>query len=140
MESVEWVYLATIDNEGFPQVRAMANLRNKEQCPGLVKLFEKHSEDFLMYFATGAKSAKMSHIKANPAGSVYFCDAGQRHVLLLVGKLDVVADAELKKTLWQERWIKHFPGGSDDPEYAVLSFVPVFVKGWSLQGPFEFRL
>jgi len=140
METAELVYLATVDNEGFPQVRAMVNLRNASLNSSTAKVFENHDDDFLMYFTTHKSSDKMRHIRINPNASVYFCDSKQRYGLLLAGKIEIATDAKLKKDLWQERWVKHFPAGADDPEYIVLRFVPSFVKGWSPEGPFQFKL
>jgi general stress protein 26 len=140
MQNTEVVYLATVDGDGFPQVRAMVNLRNASLNPSAAKVFEGHRDDFLMYFTTHKSSDKMKHIKMNPRASVYFCDSKQHCGLLLAGKIEITSDAKLKKDLWQERWMKHFPAGAEDPEYIVLRFVPSFVKGWSPQGSFQFKL
>ncbi len=140
MATADVAYLATVDSEGFPQVRAMANLRNAEQYPSAAKIFDGHDDDFLMYFTTHKSSDKMKHIQTNPHASVYFCDSKQRYGLLLAGKIEITSDTKLKKDLWQQRWMKHFPAGAEDPEYTVLRFVPSFAKGWCLQGPFKFRL
>ena len=140
METAELAYLATVDDDGFPQVRAMVNLRNASLNPSTAKVFEDHRDDFLMYFTTHKSSDKMRHIQINPHASVYFCDSKQRCGLLLAGRLEIASDAKLKRNLWQERWVKHFPAGADDPEYIVLRFVPSFVKGSSPQGPFQFKL
>jgi general stress protein 26 len=140
LRNPEVVYLATVDNDGFPQVRAMVNLRNASLNPSAAKVFESHRDDFLMYFTSHKSSDKMKHIKTNPRASVYFCDPKQRSGLLLAGKLEIVSNAKLKKDLWENRWVKHFPTGADDPEYVVLRFVPTLVKGSSPQGPFQFKL
>jgi len=140
MQNAEVVYLATIDSDGFPQVRAMVNLRNISLNPSAAKVFENHRDDFMMYFATHKSSDKMKHIKTNPRASVYFCDSKERQGLLLVGKIEIDSDSKLKKALWQERWIKHYPAGLEDPEYIVLRFVPSFAKGWCPQGAFHLKL
>ena len=74
MESADAAYFGTIDSDGFPQIRAMVNLRNKTQFPKLAGVFEGHEEDFLIYMTTDAVSAKFQQIKVNPKVSVYFCD------------------------------------------------------------------
>ena len=73
METAEAAYLGTVDSDGFPQIRVMANLRNKEQSPGLVEVFAKHSEDFLVYLTTCESTSKIQQIKANSKSSIYFC-------------------------------------------------------------------
>jgi general stress protein 26 len=140
MQNAEVVYLATVDSDGFPQIRAMVNLRNASLNPSAAKVFESHQDDFLMYFTSHKSSDKMKHIKVNPRASVYFCDSKQRCGLLLAGKIEITSDAKLKKDLWEQRWVKHFPAGADDPEYVVLRFVPSFVKGWSPNGPYQLKL
>ena len=52
MATAEAAYVTTIDPDGFPQTRAMFNLRRKEQFPGLAALFKDHQDDFLVYFTT----------------------------------------------------------------------------------------
>ena len=140
IESEEVLYLSTIDSNGFPQTRAMGNLRNTEKYPGLRQIFREHTEDFLIYIATGTTSAKMDHIRANPKASVYFCKADEVCGLMLAGTVEIVTDDDLKKRLWQDGWEMYWPGGVDDPEYTVLRLLPAFAKGWSKEGPFEFKL
>lgn len=140
MEASETVYLTTIDDHGFPQTRAMLNLRNALQHPTLVELFAPHKDDLLVYFTTNTSSAKMGHIGANPAVSAYYCVPAYFHGLMLGGTIEVVADARLKKAFWQPGWDMYYPGGADDPDYAILSLLPVLAKGWHGSGRFDFRL
>lgn len=140
MEATEVVYLSTIDTDGFPQTRAMANLRYKEEYPKLAKVFEGHEEDFLLYFATGASSAKMKHIEANQKGCVYFYRHGEMRGLMLAGNMEVVADAELKKQIWQDKWATYFADGAESAEYTVVRLVPTFAKGFGEEGMFRFCL
>jgi phosphatidylethanolamine-binding protein (PEBP) family uncharacterized protein len=58
MRIAEAAYVTTIDPDGFPQTRAMFNLRRKEQFPGLASLFKDHQYDFLVYFTTNTSSLK----------------------------------------------------------------------------------
>jgi general stress protein 26 len=140
METAEAVYLTTVDSEGFPQTRAMMNLRNKRQFGALAEAFEGHGEDFLTYFSTNTSSAKMSQINAKPKVSVYFCNPGKFHGLMLGGNIEVVADQELKREIWQDGWEIYYPDGVDSPEYTILRLLPTFAKGWSGEGPFGFKL
>jgi general stress protein 26 len=140
METAEAAYLATIDRDGFPHTRAMVNLRNAEQYPGLVEMFSKHDEDFLIYLATSATSAKMDQIRANAKVSVYFCNPSQFHGLMLGWNIEIVTGQELKKKIWQEGWEIYWPSGVDGPEYTVLRLLPDMAKGWLKEGPFELKL
>lgn len=140
METVDVVYLSTIGNDGFPNTRIMSNLRNKKENPGLVKLFEQHKEDFLMYMVTSKSSTKMQQIRANPKVSVYLCNPGEFHTLMLGGEVEEITDKEFKKQLWQDGWEIHWSGGADDPEYTALMLMPTFARGGYKESPFEFKI
>lgn len=122
---VAWAaYLTTIDERGFPQTRAVDNLRSKERFPKLAKLFKNHKDDFWVLFSTNTSSAKVSQIKKNPAVSVYYCEPREFRGLMLSGLIEVVTDPELKKALWHDYWVKYYPRGVNDPDYTVLSLHP----------------
>lgn len=136
METADAAYLATIDSNGFPQIRVMANLRNKEQSPGLAEVFAKHNEDFLIYLTTCESTSKVKQIKANPKASVYYCKLKESLGLMLAGQIEVITDENLKKELWQDWWLDYYP----DKKYTLLCLLPYFAKGWFKEGPFEFKL
>ena len=144
METAEAVYLSTISSDGFPHTRIMSNLRNKKEHPGLVKIFEQHKEDFLIYMVTSSSSAKMQQIRANPKVSVYlsvYTDIpSEFQCLMLGGEIEEVTNNQLKKQLWQDGWEIHWPGGADDPEFTVLMLMPAFANGGYKEAPFEFTL
>ncbi len=140
LSSAEAAYIATVDRDCSPHIRAICNFRNKEHYPEISKLFDNHQDDFLLYFITNTSSKKMAHIKANPAVSIYYCNPQEFNGLMLSGKTEIVADPEIKKALWHEGCEIHYPKGVDDPEYAVLKLVPTFAKGWYQYGPFEFEI
>jgi general stress protein 26 len=126
METADVVYLSTIDENGFPQTRAMGNLRNKTI----------YREDFLVYLATDTASAKVQQIKSNPNASVYYCKVNESFGLMLVGLIEIVRNKKLKRELWQKRWEKYYP----NKEYTLLRFLPDLAKGWYKTAPFEINL
>ncbi|MFC1676448.1 pyridoxamine 5'-phosphate oxidase family protein [Planctomycetota bacterium] len=140
MEVVTDVYLGTVDGAGFPQVRVMGNLRNKEQCRIAEELFAGHDEDFLTYMLTSHSSDKMQQIRTNSKVSVYFCNSAEFHTLLLVGEAEEIDDLDLKKRIWQDDWKIHWPGGPEDPGFVMLKLLPECAKGWYKEGAFEFKL
>jgi general stress protein 26 len=140
MKVAEAAYLSTIDSDGFPQTRVMGNLRNTKQYSGLTAIFSEHSDDFLVYLTTSKSSAKMQQIKANPKVSVYFCNFGEFHTLMLAGTIEIVSEASLKKQIWQNGWEVYWPDGAEGKEFAVLRLLPDFAKGWYKEGAFEFKL
>ena len=130
MAAAEVVYLATVDSNGFPQVRAMLNLRNGDNYPGLVDVFDNHDGDFMLYLTTNTSSAKMDQIRASSKATVYFCNPGKFHGLMLAGEIEIITEQKIKNKLWQDGWERYYPSGVDDPDYTILSFQPAFAKGW----------
>ena len=106
MSKADAGYLSTVDSDGFPQVRAMVNLRNKEQFPGLTSVFDEHQNDMLIYMTTDTSSKKFKQINENPKVSVYFCNAEQIEGLLLIGEMEVIADMNINITPLAKRLIK----------------------------------
>ena len=142
METADIAYLSTIDSDGFPQIRAMVNLRNKEQYSDLTSVFEGHEEDLLIYMTTDTASNKFKQIEANPKVSVYFCNPQKIQGLLLAGEMELVTDMDIKKQLWHDDWKMHYPNGFDGPEYNILCLKPSLAKFWSvpMPKPVEFKL
>jgi general stress protein 26 len=138
METSWAVYFTTIDVNGFPQTRAMDNLRNKERFPKLAGLFKNHDDDFWSLFDTNTSSAKMDQIKKNPAVSVYYCEPREFRGLMLGGFMEIVTDLELKKAIWQDYWTMYYPKGVDDPDYTVLSLYPRVAKYYHQLKKFTF--
>lgn len=140
MEIAEAAYLTTIDNINFPQTRSMFNLRNREQFPGLSKLFSSHRDDFLVYFTTNTSSAKMSHIGRNRAVSVYYCKPDEWRGLMLSGTIEIATEPDIKKSVWQEGWEMYYPGGVDDPDYTILYLYPMYAKYYHQLNVFKIDL
>jgi general stress protein 26 len=128
MEIAEAAYVTTIDPDGFPQTRAMFNLRREEQFPGLAALFKDHRDDFLVYFTTNTTSPKIDHIKKNPKVSIYYCKPGEFRGLMLSGEMETVTDLAEKEKIWQEGWEMYYPGGVHDPDHTVLRLRPMAAK------------
>ncbi len=128
MERSEAAYLTTIDCDGFPQTRAMFNLRRVEQFPDLSGLFDKHRDDFLIYFTTNTSSSKVDQIKTNPRVSVYYCKPGEWRGLMLGGEIEIITDKKIKEKIWQNGWEMYYPDGAYDPDYTVLCLRPILAK------------
>jgi len=124
MEIAEAAILTTITPQGLPETRAMLNLRNPQQYPGLRKIFETHSRDFRIYFTTNTSSSKFQQIRQNPHVCVYYCRPEKWHGMMLSGKMEIVADPAVKRAVWQPGWEMYYPQGPDDPDYTLLCLQP----------------
>ncbi len=133
-------YLTTIDDEGFPQTRAMFNLRNKERFPKLIPIFDEHSSDFMILFSTNTSSTKITDIRRNSAVSVYYCNPEKWHGVMFGGNIEIVQDSRLKKSIWHEGWERYYPEGYDDPDHTLLKLIPTNARGWTGSSTFKIKL
>jgi len=103
VSEAETATLSSIDENGYPRAVEMANIKTESLN--------------VIYFATGTDSRKVKHYMTNPKASVSF-NGG----VSLIGEIKIIEDATLKKELWQEWFINHFPKGVEDPNYCILKF------------------
>ena len=129
-------YLTTIDDDGYPQTRAMFNLRNKKRYPKLIPFFEKQG-DFTIVFSTNTSSTKVDDIKNNSAVSVYFCEPESTKGTMFGGNIEIIDDVGIKKELWHDGWERYYPMGYNDPDHTVIRLQPKKAKGWTGSRTFE---
>lgn len=137
MEDAEVCMLTSIDADGFPQTRAMYNLRNPNRFPSAAQVHRQSGNPFQLYLTTGTSSPQMLRLRANPKVSIYFCDAPSLFGFMLGGEIRVVEDRDLKRRIWENGWTMYYPDGPDGDEYGVLSLTPQVIRGWSAGGGFE---
>lgn len=130
MKAAKAAYLTTIDADGYPETRAMLNLRNPDKYPGLAGFYGRMGAGFTTYFTTNTSSNKVNRLRGNPKACVYYSKPDEWRGLMMAGSLDVVEDADIKKALWQSGWTMYYPGGAEDPDYAVLCMRPAFIQGY----------
>jgi len=128
MAEVPAAMLTTIDSEGWPNTRAMLNLRNVTTYPNLVQVFDSHQLDCRGYFTTNTSSEKVGQIAQNAKASVYYCSPSEWRGLMLGGTISVVSDMDLKERIWQKDWTMYYPGGVQDPDYSILCLTPRIAK------------
>lgn len=99
-------YLASIDHEGYPIMRAMLVL--------------EHDDLKTQYFSTNTSSRKIGYYTENSKASVYYCDSNNFKGALFIGDIQVCTDQETKDFLWREGFERYYPKGVTDPDYCVL--------------------
>ena len=102
-------FISSIDEEGFPNTKAMLPPRKREGI--------KH-----IYFTTNTMSIRVSQYKENPKASVYFCDKRFFRGVMLKGIMEVLEDSDSKEMIWHEGDTMYYPLGVTDPNYCVLKF------------------
>jgi general stress protein 26 len=101
--------IASIDEDGFPNLKAMLPPREND---GL-KTF---------YFTTNTSSRRVSQYLKNPKASIYFYDARFFRGLMLIGTMEVLTDQEMKNRIWRDGDTLYYSNGVTDPDYCVLKF------------------
>ncbi|MDD3416325.1 MAG: pyridoxamine 5'-phosphate oxidase family protein [Lachnospiraceae bacterium] len=102
-------YISSIDNEGYPNTKAMLPPRKREG----IKVF---------YFTTNTSSMRVAQYRSNPKACIYFCDKRFFRGVMLKGTVEVLEDEITKEMIWQENDTMYYPKGVTDPDYCVLRF------------------
>ncbi|MDR0314947.1 MAG: pyridoxamine 5'-phosphate oxidase family protein [Oscillospiraceae bacterium] len=106
LDRCDIVQAASVNEDGFPRICVLIKLK---------------SEGFhTVYFSTGTHSKKTKHFRQNSKAGLSYYD--QNDSVTLVGNAEIIEDDDIKKSLWQDFMIKHFPGGTEDEEYCVIKF------------------
>ncbi len=137
IEESQVAILSTIDSRGFPDTRAVFNLRCREKFPKQIKNFKKYSRSLAAFFTTNNSSGKMAQIRENNCVSVYFCNAWNSFGVMILGTIDIIEDKRLKNEFWQDDWVQYYPGGKNDEDYVLLKFNPQSAKGWNSDRTFN---
>ena len=102
-------FLGSIDQEGFPNIKAMLQPRNREG----IRTF---------YFSTNTSSMRVAQFKENNRACVYFCDRRFFKVVMLKGTIEVLTDPASKEMIWMPGDTMYYKEGVTDPDYCVLRF------------------
>lgn len=102
-------FISSIDEQGFPNTKAMLPPRKMEG----IKTF---------YFTTNTSSMRVSQYRECPNACIYFCDTRFYRGVMLRGTVEVLEDEESKKMIWKDGDTMYYPQGVTDPDYCVLKF------------------
>lgn len=104
-------FIASVDEEGFPNVKAMLRPR-------------KHTGLKEFWFSTNTSSMRVKQFLDNPKACIYFYHKGLiKYVgVMLSGTMEVLTDQESKEMIWKRGDTLFYKGGVTDPDYCVLKF------------------
>ncbi len=102
-------FISSIDDQGFPNTKAMLPPRIREG----IKTF---------YFTTNTSSMRVTQYKMCPNACIYFCDTRFYRGVMLRGTIEVLEDDESKQMIWREGDTIYYSKGVTDPDYCVLKF------------------
>jgi len=100
--------LGTNGEDGFPNIKAMMNLRHE----GLKQI----------WFSTNTSSKRVQQLRKDNRACVYYVDEKNFKGLMLTGIIEILQDIESRKMLWSEGAEVYYPLGVEDPDYSVLCF------------------
>ena len=106
-------FIASVDVEGFPNMKAMFVPRKIEQnC---------------FYFTTNTSSMRSQQFMKNPKASIYFYNKGRFRYesVMLIGTMEVLQDEVTKKEIWRTGDTMFYKQGVTDPDYCVLKFTAI---------------
>jgi len=136
MGRADMLSLATMAGDPYPHVRALFNLRNSRQFPGLAAF--QSDKGLSVYLGTNTTSVKVREIGDEPWVSAFFMIPSEFKGLCLSGR--AIADPAARAALWVEGWERYYPAGREDPDYSVLRMDPVRARGWSSSTAFDIDL
>jgi general stress protein 26 len=108
INSSEICMLGTNGEEGFPNIKAMLNL--------------KHEGMKRIWFSTNTSSRRVAQLRQDNRACVYYVDEKEHKGLMLVGTMEILNDAKSRKMLWSKGAEVYYPLGVNDPDYTVLRF------------------
>ena len=136
MGRADMLSLATTAEDPYPHVRALFNLRNAAQFPGLAGY--QRDKGLSVYLGTNASSIKVREMGKACWVSVFYMIPSEFRGLCLSGM--AVADAAAREALWVEGWERYYPKGREDPDYAIMRIDPIRARGWSSASAFDLSL
>ena len=110
--------ISSVDEEGFPQTRAMLNARYKN---GIKKF----------YFTTNTSSQKIIQFGVNNKASVYFYDPMHFIWILFLWTVEISQKNADKDLVWRDGDELYYPKGFDDPDFSVLKFTTQKIKKYA---------
>lgn len=106
-------FIASVDEDGFPNVKAMFAPRKIEgNC---------------FYFSTNTSSMRSQQFIKNSKASIYFYNKGRFKYegIMLTGTMEVLQDNEIKQEIWCTGDTMFYKQGVNDPDYSVLKFTAI---------------
>ncbi len=104
------VFIGSVDEEGFPNMKAMFTPRKMEgNC---------------FYFSTNTSSMRSQQFMKNPKACIYFYNRGRFKYegIMLTGTMEVLQDNDIKQEIWCTGDTMYYKQGVTDPDYCVLKF------------------
>lgn len=110
IDKVNISIISSVDNDGFPNTKAMLPPRKREGIK-------------YIYFTTNTSSMRVKQYLDNPKACVYFYDKRFFRGIMLKGTMEVLQDTQSKEMIWRDGDELYYPKGVTDPDYCILKFI-----------------
>lgn len=87
-----------------------------------------------LWFATGADSAKVAEIAANPYVNVSYASTSDNTFVSVSGRAEMIDDRAKIDALWSPAMELFFPGGKDDPNLRLIRVQADTAEYWDGPG------
>ncbi len=106
-------FIASVDEDGFPNVKAM--------------FVPRKIEGNCFYFSTNTSAVRSQQFIKNPKASIYFFSKGlfKYEGIMLTGTMEVLQDDKTKQEIWRTGDTMFYKQGVTDPDYCVLKFTAI---------------
>lgn len=107
------IFIGSVDEEGFPNMKAMFTPRKIE------------GNSF--YFSTNTSSMRTQQFMRNPKASIYSYNRGRFKYegIMLTGTMEVLQEDDIKREIWCIGDTMYYKQGVTDPDYCVLKFTAI---------------
>lgn len=106
-------FIASVDEEGFPNIKAM--------------FVPRKIEGNCFYYSTNTSAMRSQQFIKNPKASIYFFSKGRFKYegIMLTGTMEVLQDDKTKQEIWCTGDTMYYKQGVTDPDYCVLKFTEI---------------
>lgn len=106
-------FIASVDEEGFPNIKAM--------------FVPRKIEGNCFYYSTNTSAMRSQQFIKNPKASIYFFSKGRFKYegIMLTGTMEVLQDNKTKQEIWCTGDTMYYKQGVTDPDYCVLKFTAI---------------
>lgn len=108
------VTVVSIDEEGYPRPVQMSKIQTR----GFNEI----------WMATSSTSVKVNDFRKNNKAGLCYDHYGDG--VSMRGIVEIITNDAIRKEMWQEWFIHHFPGGATDPNYVLLHFTGTEATFW----------
>ena len=122
VHSCDAVIMATVRDDGMPDVRHLANALNRT------------ADNLSLMFLTGRTTPKAAQVLHNPKCCLYYYNDETHYVVRLYGVLELVTDAETRAAYWDDDFRRFGYTGPDDAEFVLMRFTPDEYKYYDADG------